>query len=97
MAALDDAMRDRRLVEFTYLRQHRVVQPAEVGLHRISGRVTLRGYQVGGLSNSRRPPFWMLFPADLMEDLVVSAQTFDADPPGYPDGDASVHPVFAAL
>lgn len=97
MADLHDAMRDRLLVEFTYLRQHRIVQPAELGLHRVSGRLTLRGYQVGGRSNSRRPPFWMLFPAELMQDLVVSEQGFADDPPDYRSGEAYVHPVYAAL
>ena len=97
VTGIRDAMRGRLLVEFSYLRQHRIVQPAELGLHRVSGRLTLRGYQVGGRSNSRRPPFWMLFPADLLEDFLVSEQAFVDDPPDYRSGDGYVDPVFAAL
>lgn len=97
MMDLRGAILDRRQIEFGYLGQPRIVQPAVLGLHRVSGQLTLRGYQVGGRSNSRRPPYWILFPVARIEGLRVSEQAFDDDPPGYRNGHVYAHPIYAAL
>ncbi|WP_456695901.1 hypothetical protein [Aeromicrobium sp. P5_D10] len=94
---LERAIRDRLLVEFTYDRQPRLVQPAALGPHRMTHNLSLRGYQVSGRSNSRRPPFWTMFAVNRIEDLLVTDTVFPADPPGYANGDRHIHPVTIEL
>jgi hypothetical protein len=96
-ADIERAIRERHQIEFTYQRQPRIVQPAVLGLHRLTGNLTLRAYQVGGRSNSRVPPFWTLFTVANIHDLHLSEQIFAEDPRGYRDGDAHIHPILAAL
>lgn len=96
-AELEHAIRHRLMVEFSYDRQPRVVQPATLGLHRMTGRLSLRGYQVGGRSNSRTPPLWTMFSVDRIADLLITTAMFPADPPGYSNGDKHIHPVIAEL
>jgi hypothetical protein len=97
LTAVWGAIRDRRVVEFSYQHQHRIVHPAELGLDRISGALTLRAYQVGGRSNSRKPPFWLMFRTALIDEFQVTDEAFADDPPYYVPGDAYVDPVYAAL
>lgn len=94
---LEHAIRSRLHVEFTYARQPRIVQPGALGRHRMTGETVLRGFQVGGRSNSIAPPFWTLFTVADILDLVVTDRAFVDQPWGYLEGDGRVHPVFAAL
>ncbi|MFI5430208.1 hypothetical protein [Aeromicrobium sp. UC242_57] len=63
----------------------------------MTGRLSLRGYQIGGRSNSIMPPFWTMFQVDRIAELVITTAVFPADPPGYPSGDQHIHPVIAGL
>ncbi|MFC5677827.1 WYL domain-containing protein [Aeromicrobium endophyticum] len=99
-AGLDDlrrAIADRLHVRFVYEGQPRVVQPAALGSHVITDAITLRGYQTGGRSNSRPPPFWTMFTLDRIVDLEVAGDAFVDDPPGYADGDGRLVSVIAQL
>lgn len=84
---LSDAIADRRVVTFVYDGHLRVVHPATLGLHVSTGRLSLRGYQVGGTSRSRSVPLWDLFTVAKIEGLVVTAEKFVGNPPGYSPGD----------
>lgn len=100
LADLDDlrrAIADRLPVRFVYEGQPRVVQPAALGRHLITDVPTLRGYQTGGRSNSRPPPFWTMFSLERIVDLQVAADPFVDDPPGYADGDGRLTAVSAQL
>jgi hypothetical protein len=84
---LSDAIAERRVVTFTYDGHSRVVHPAALGPHVSTGRLSLRGYQVGGTSRSRSVPLWDLFTVAKIDGLVVTAEEFVANPPGYSRGD----------
>jgi hypothetical protein len=94
---LEQAIAHRLHVRFVYEGQPRVVQPAALGSHLITDAPTLRGYQTGGRSNSRPPPFWTVFSLDKIVDLAVVDDPFVDDPPGYADGDRLVVAVIAQL
>lgn len=96
----DDLVRaivDRLPVRFVYGRQPRTVQPAALGHHVVTGALSLRGYQTGGRSNSRPPPFWTIFPLDEIDDLEVVDAPFVDDPPGYATGERPFDAVIAQL
>lgn len=94
---LEQAIDSRLHVRFVYEGQPRVVQPAALGRHMITGALSLRGYQTGGRSNSRPPPFWTMFSLDKIVDLEMVDDPFVDDPPGYADGDRLVVAVIAEL
>lgn len=85
-----DAIQGRQLVEFSYGGHNRIVIPAAYGIHKTTGNRTLRGYQVGGTSNTRRPPFWSMFTEDEMLGLTVLDETFDEVPSDYNPDDAHI-------
>jgi hypothetical protein len=94
---LEHAINNRLPVRFVYDGQPRVVQPAALGHHVVTGALSLRGYQTGGRSNSRPPPFWTVFSLDRIDELEVVDGPFVEDPPGYRNGDRTIVPVIAQL
>jgi hypothetical protein len=94
---LEHAINNRLRVRFVYDGQPRVVQPATLGRHAITGALSLRGYQTGGRSNSRPPPFWTVFSLERMVGLEVVDDPFVEDPPGYRNGDRHIEPVIVQL
>jgi hypothetical protein len=68
---------------FDYQGHERVVIPSAHGAHVDSRNHVLRGYQVGGFSNSRRPPMWSLFRIDDIERLTITDEHFAENPPGF--------------
>jgi len=97
MNALDDAIHDRFEIEFTYDGQPRIVQPAAHGLHKDTGKESLRGYQIGGRSNSRNPPLWDMFTVSKISDLVITDRKFPDDPRFYSRGDKHLRVIYAEL
>lgn len=90
---LADAIRQRRIVTFVYDGCPRVVQPAAYGRHRTTDKLSLRGYQIDGASNSRTPPLWDLFTVEKIQGLRVTDETFPDDPPLYRRGDKQLHVI----
>ncbi len=88
-----DAIRDRRLIQFSYDGHQRVVIPAAYGRHASTGNEVLRGYQVRGTSSTRTPPLWDLFLVTNMVGLTVLDETFVNDPPQYKRGDKHINVV----
>ncbi|SKB03143.1 hypothetical protein SAMN06295879_3667 [Agreia bicolorata] len=97
MSAIDDAIEGRLEIEFEYDGHARVVQPCAHGSHVTTGNNVVRGYQVGGTSNSRRPPLWDLFKLDKIHGLVVTARTFPTNPPGYVLNDSHMGKIYSQL
>lgn len=94
---IDVAIRERREIEFTYDGHLRVVQPAAHGRHKDTGNEVLRGYQIGGGSNSRQPPLWDLFLVAKINSLTVTDRRFTANPPHYSQGDKHMKPIITEL
>lgn len=84
---LRQAIRDRRVVEFRYRGEHRVVEPYRLVLG--GGRLRLVGWQ------ARKG--WRSFHADEMEDLELTSRTFWEPREGYTRGDPVMDRILAEL
>jgi hypothetical protein len=94
---LTSAIRQRRLVEFTYDGLERVVVPAAYGRNNNTGNELLRGYQVRGRDAARPIPAWSVFRVDKIVGGRVLDEQFADDPPGYQPGDSAMDVIFAQL
>jgi len=97
MSLLDDAIRKRKEIIFTYNGLSRVVQPATHGIHASSSNEVLRGYQVGGSSSSSQLPKWKLFDVSKIQHLQETGETFSSNPPCYKMGDSAMKIIYAEL
>lgn len=70
---LVQAIRERRLLHFTYGGHARVVEPYAYGVS-ATGEVVLHGYQIAGGSNSAPPPGWRTFAAGQMSEVVLTGR-----------------------
>jgi hypothetical protein len=85
-----EAIRERRLVRFTYHGWPRVIVTAAHGAHVTTGNAVVRGYQVDGQSSSRKTPFWSLFRVHEMEQVALLDDLFEDDPAGFVKGDSDI-------
>jgi hypothetical protein len=92
-----EAIRRRRLLAFHYEGSLRLVQPAVLGLHRTTNRLSLRAYQVGGFSRSGGPAGWRLYTVRKVRDPQVREEPFMAPPPGYRPNDDELAPIVCQL
>ncbi len=87
------AIANRAVVRFSYDGGSRKVEPHCHGVSR-AGKEVLRGYQVGGYSESGNPVGWRLFEVAKISGLRHSGEVFVADRPGYNPNDrdmSSIH------
>ena len=84
---LAQAVSERRIVEFRYHGEHRIVEPYRLGLD--SGRLRLMGWQ------ARKG--WRSFHADDMEELEVTDRTFFDPREGYVRGDDRLDRILAEV
>ena len=95
-----EAVRELRLVEFGYEDRdghfhHRIVEPYVHG-RTSRGEDALRGYQVGGTSESRVPG-WRLFIRERMTGLRKTTTSFQGTAPGYAHGDRTLSPIYCRV
>lgn len=81
------AIRDRRVIEFRYHGEHRVVEPYRLGLD--GERLRLMGWQ------ARKG--WRSFHADGMEELELTDRTFLQPREGYTRGDDRLDRILAEV
>ncbi len=74
-AVIRTALRERRLLEFTYHDHIRRVEPHALGQLRDDARVLL-AWQVAGGSRSEPPPGWRSFLLTDIKELKVAAEQF---------------------
>ncbi|SER27710.1 hypothetical protein SAMN04489841_3515 [Natrinema salaciae] len=86
------AIREQKVLEFTYDGHHRKVEPYCHGQSK-KGKESLRGYQIAGGSNSRRVPFWRLFTVAKMGNLTLTDETFNGNRPHYNPNDKDLSPI----
>lgn len=91
------AIERRRLLSFDYEGEMRLVQPAVLGLHRTTDRLSLRAFQVGGFSRSGAPAGWRLYTVRKLRDPQVRDEGFAAPPPGYQPDDDELWPILCRL
>jgi hypothetical protein len=86
-----EAIRQRRLVEFTYQGRSRTVEPHALGYDG-SGALVLHGWELGGRSHGFRG-----FDTRAMRMLTVSLRQFDGARPEYEVGRLPLHTIVCAL
>ena len=91
-----DAIRNRRLIRFSYDGYLRTVEPHAYGTDR-KNRYLLRGYQVAGGSESGEYVGWKLFCEDEMVALTVTNDSFQGPRVDYKRGDRAMDHIIAEL
>lgn len=90
------AIRERRVLEFTYDGLSRRVEPHCHGRSQQNNEV-LRAYQVGGASQSGRVPLWRLFTVNKANGLALSNEKFSGTRPGYNPNDKGMTSICCNL
>jgi hypothetical protein len=89
---LCEAIGSQRIVEFDYGGHHRVVQPYCHGFTR-RGAESLRAVQVNADSRSGGRGYGKLWTVAKIQNLRVTAETFDADDPDYNPDDTAMSEI----
>lgn len=92
---IEEAIRNRRYLIFSYKGIARVVQPAAIGVSR-AGNEVLSCFQTEGAHNTDGHD-WNLCTLSEIKGLRVTAKTFAAPPPGYKRGDKGMVKIYAEL
>lgn len=93
---INEAIKNRKLLEFNYQGFYRVVEPHTFGIF-TNGNELLIAYQVDGESKSRKPPFWSNFLIEEIEDLSILNDSFLEPRDGYKKGDKRFRYIFSEL
>jgi predicted DNA-binding transcriptional regulator YafY len=80
------AIRERRLLRFSYEGGDREIEPYCHGFSR-EAQELLRGYQIAGASRSGESTGWKTFRVDRMSAVAVCFTTFPPDRTGYGQSD----------
>ena len=99
-STLCQAIESMRVIAFTYEDKegnvhHRRVEPYAHG-ETTAGNAALRGYQIGGTSESEIPG-WKLFIVERMAGLRITEGTFAGSAPGYAHGDRHLNPLYCQV
>ncbi len=89
-----DAIQSRRVIEFSYNGYPRVVEPFLLGIT-TKGKLTVRGFQIGGSSSSGHATGWHMFTVSNFANLRVSDQTFSGSRPDYNPADSAMVSIIA--
>lgn len=93
--AIAEAVREHRLLTFSYEDLPRTVEPHQYGIHRDTGNEVLSGYQVGGSSHSSDRPGWRNFLVTEIRNLGIADDSFDRTRQGYNPNDPRFKVIFA--
>jgi len=85
--AICDAIKGRRVVEFTYKMERRLVEPHLLGYDR-DGDLTLSAWQTSGTR-----PGWRDFHLAKLTGLTTTGQSFSGARPGYNPHDTTLQQV----
>lgn len=89
------AIRDRKVLSFTYSGISRIVQPVAVGVSR-TGNDALRCYQTQG-GHITPGHEWDFCVISEISDLRATGEHFEGEPPGYKRGDRHMTTIYAEL
>jgi hypothetical protein len=90
------AIREQRVLRFTYRGLARVVEPHAYGRNSRDDAV-LHAFQTEGGSASRPPPGWRTFSAGLIEAPSLGEQTFAHARDGYSPNELRLDPLWAEV
>lgn len=92
---IEEAIRNRRYLTFTYKGIARQVQPVAVGVSR-AGNEILRCFQTKGAHNTDGHD-WDLCTLSKISGLSVTGEKFETPPPDYKRGDKGMVKIYAEL
>ncbi len=90
------AIKEKRLLSFTYDGYARVVEPHCYGIT-TAGNEAIRCYQVRGGSSSGKVPDWRMMTIDSIRGLTLTQETFSLPRTGYKRGDRGMSTIFCEL
>jgi predicted DNA-binding transcriptional regulator YafY len=90
------AIENRKLMEFNYDGNFRIVEPHTVGVSK-TGKEMLSAFQTGGDSNRGNVPCWGQFSVSKIEKLQVLDDSFSGTRSGYTRGDSRMNEIYAEL
>ncbi len=94
-AKLVEAIRNKRIIMFTYKGKERIVEPHAYGTGHHHEDI-LKGYQTAGKSDDPVPG-WATFPVSQMLELKITKSNFEGPRPDYAKDDKSFHNIFSEL
>jgi len=89
-----NAIANKNIIEFYYKGGTRTVEPHCYGVHKDTHNEVLRGYQIGGYSESRELPYWRLYIVPDMSGLRITDNLFSNPRPGYNPDDSHMSQIF---
>lgn len=92
--ALARAVREHRIVTFSYDGLVRTVEPHTYGVN-TAGHDALSRYQIAGFSRSSDRPAWRLYLLSDIRNLIVKDVAFKGTRPGYRSNDSRMTHIFA--
>lgn len=92
---IEEAIRNRHYLTFTYKGIARVVQPTAIGVSR-AGNEVLRCFQTEGAHNTDGHD-WDLCTLSKISGLSATGESFEAPPPGYNRGDKGMVKIYVEL
>lgn len=93
-ASICSAINGKQIIQFYYNGGSRLVEPFCLGVHKDTGNEVLRGYQVGGYSESGEPVGWKLFRVAEISSLVVIGKHFSGVRGGYNPNDSVMQTIY---
>ncbi|MGY3821351.1 hypothetical protein [Acinetobacter haemolyticus] len=86
-AIIEQAIKTKSIIEFSYKGHHRIAEPHVLGVSK--GDLQVLSYQVGGTSNSGGVPNWRRFELIGITNLVITDRKFNGRRP-FPSGHHSI-------
>ncbi|MCW5829636.1 MAG: WYL domain-containing protein [Deltaproteobacteria bacterium] len=93
---ITDAVRERRVLTFTYDGFERQVEPYTYG-KLTTGYEGLRAFQTGGGSRSGNQPMWRLFHVNRIRGLALTEDRFTNPRPDYNPQDSDFRTIWAGV
>ncbi|PKM42290.1 MAG: hypothetical protein CVV03_10225 [Firmicutes bacterium HGW-Firmicutes-8] len=91
-----NAIRNRRLLSFTYDGYPRIVEPHAYGIT-TAGHEEIRCYQVRGTGSDGKSTGWHLMTVSKISGLTILEDSFSTARPGYKRGDKGMSTIFCEL
>lgn len=88
------AINAKKVIQFYYNGGTRLVEPFCYGVHRDTGNEVVRGYQVGGHSESGEPVGWKLFRVAEISNLVIIDEYFAGVRDYYNPNDSAMKTIY---
>lgn len=94
-STIAQAVKEHRILAFSYHGYPRVVEPHTYGIYGATGNEVIVTYQTRGGSQSGGIPDWRTFNVSEILGLNITEEKFERTRPGYNPNDSRIRSVFA--